>query len=82
MYPTNIEQLHKAIENTNTWNYRRSGKTTIFIHQLAGQIQVGNVEYIFIWIKCLRDINYLIPMIRQIFYEQGIKILNINTMLS
>jgi hypothetical protein len=77
MYPTDIEQLHKAIENQNTWNYRRTGKTTIMIHNLAGQIQTGNIEYIFIWIKCLRDMDHLIPMIRQIFYEKNIKIINI-----
>jgi hypothetical protein len=69
---TDIDRLHKTINNKLTLNFRRSGKTTISLHVLAGQIQVGNMKRINIRVKFYKDKKWLIPRMQEIFREQGI----------
>ena len=76
--PTNIDRLHKAIEIQKFGGSHRSGKTTIMIHQLAGQIQVGGHEDIHVQIKYYRDLAWLLPMTMKIFREQGIETIEVN----
>jgi hypothetical protein len=75
---TDIDKLHAAINDTNTWMDRGTGKTTIIIHQLAGQIQLGNYDYIGLVINFSHEFGYLWPMIHSIFEEQRIKILELH----
>ena len=45
------------------------------IRQLAGEVQVGDHEKIVAKIKKERDLTWLLPMIEDVFKEQGIEIL-------
>ena len=73
---TDVDQLHKAIDDPGTWSARRSGKTTIQIHELAGQIQVDGQRDIYVVIRYFRDCVWLFPKIKEIFEEQGIEIIH------
>ena len=75
---TDVNRLHRLIDDLEAhpdqWFNHRNGKTTLLIHQLAGEIQVGGHSRIIVQIKFLRDLDYLWPMIKEIFAEQGIEI--------
>ncbi len=73
--PTDIDRLHKAIDNLNTWSSRRSGKTTVMIHKLAGQVQVGDYRDIYVTMVHYRDLQWLRPKIKEVFIEQDIEII-------
>lgn len=75
--PTDIERLHKAINDPLTWSGRNTGKTTIMIHNLAGTIQTTKKGRIAVLIAKYRSMDYLENMIRQIFEEQKIDILKV-----
>lgn len=76
--PTNVDKLHdlndKLEKHPEGWFWRRVGKTTLQIHQLSGQIHVGDDAKIIVQIKFWRDLDYLWHMISDIFREQGIEI--------
>ena len=77
---TDIDKLHKLIDDLEErperiFN-RGIGKTTLDIHKLAGQIQVGDFDRILVKIKVLRDMQWLHLDIRYIFAEQGIKVIS------
>jgi len=83
---TDIDKLHALIDGLNKhdwpifemrpeWLPRGIGKTMLLIHQLAGEIQVGDHEKIIAKIKKERDLTWLTPMVLGIFNEQGIELL-------
>lgn len=67
-YKTDLDQLHKVV--TGQVYGRRQGKTTARIHELASIIELGNVPEIIIVISAHRDMDYLRPMIENIFRER------------
>lgn len=77
---TDVYRLHELIDDLEERQerifHRGIGKTTLHIHQLAGQIQVGDDRRIIVQIKFLRDMSWLCPMITEIFAEQGIEIIH------
>jgi len=78
---TDVDKLHKLIDDLEERPERifdrGNGKTTLHIHQLAGQIQVGTYDRGLVKIKYFRDWRWLYPMISEIFSEQGIKVFSI-----
>ena len=75
---TDIDALlafHEA--SGEKWGHRRNGKTTYQIHLLAGQIQAGGNNKIVVQVRFHRDMCWLLPMITEIFAEQGIEILQV-----
>ena len=73
---TDIDKLHSSILNWDyTYSHRRTGKTRILLHQIIGEIQVGNTDTILVLIKFQRNIPSLKREFRDCLYGQGITII-------
>ena len=73
-----IEKLHEAIDNPYTEFISRSGKTTIMIHQIVGEIHLGYDKTIVVLAKTDRDISNIQVMMEDIFPEQDINVIGIS----
>lgn len=76
---TDLERLHDLFnrrENDPSYvQSRREGKTFLRCHELAGAVEVGDFETIIIYISYMTDLDYLIPMISEVFEEHKIKLI-------
>lgn len=81
-YKTDVDKLHSLIndleEHPEGIFWRRVGKSTLQIHELAGEIQVGEHDRILVKTKFCYDLSWILPMLEAIFSEQGIEIIRFN----
>ena len=71
---TDLERLHDVIEKTGE-GYSlppQIGKTFLRCHELAGQVEVGEVNCIVVGMSYMSDLDYLLPIIKKVFDEHGI----------
>lgn len=68
---TDIELLHKVV--SGQVHGRGIGKTFAQCHNVAGAIELG-FDNVFMVITNYRDIMYIIPMLRDVLTDHGIKI--------
>lgn len=72
MYTTDLDRLHKV--TTKEATYRGAGKTYAKCHEVAGLLEVTEVRYILCMITLQRDIDYILPMLRDVLLEHDIAI--------
>lgn len=72
---TDIDALHKVIEKREVGDSlsRGCGKTFARCHELAGVIEVGDFKVIVVAISLYRDLQYILPMIKEVFAEHGLE---------
>lgn len=76
---TDLFKLHETFfEWISGISRRRSGKTTLFCHEIAAGIQLEKKEYIICLIKDQKDLDHIWPILSNVFCEQGINILSWN----
>ncbi len=73
VYATDIDMLHKNWVDPTIWSSHRSGKTTVMIHKLAGQIMFGNIPRIHIMLRETL-VKFILYKIAYAFDTYGIRI--------
>ena len=68
---TNIDHLHKVV--SGEVQGRRIGKTFARIHELASCLEVSNIKNGIVYIQYEHDMQYLLPMIRDVFHERSLE---------
>jgi hypothetical protein len=54
---------------------RRVGKTTVRVHEIASLVELEKTKQIIVVMSEQRDVGYLFPMVREIFQERGVEII-------
>ena len=75
---TDLDKLHNVIEKRSSGLPRRAGKTYARCHELAGHVEVGDFRNIIVGMTHYSDVDYLFPMIEDIFNEHRIELKRIS----
>ena len=74
---TNIDELHKLLEWRNKIGEyklpRGCGKTLLKCHELAGDIEVGDLNTIVICVPYYHVLNFILPMLKDVLNEHHLK---------
>lgn len=71
---TNLDSLHNFYLEPENQNKRQSGKTFAACYDVIGAIQLSKKTNIICLIKKFRDIEYIQPMLFNIFSENGLRV--------
>ena len=64
--PTNLDRLHAAAASCSP--RRQAGRTYFFLHCLAGHVELGELNIIFL-VPTMKHVESLLPLMKQIFEE-------------